>query len=244
MSVGHLTADPCLIYSRSGMIQARDDLVSPSEAAQHLGITPRRVYALVRDGRLRAQRVGGRLLVDGRDVEGRGFAGPSVGRPFSPRRAWALILLAAGMDPAVDVSTKSKLRRLLRERDLWSVRGRLIDRAERLDLRGHSSDIARIGADPGVIQTGVRCAAEAGFGLIAPEAPLEAYVDQATADRLIERYRLSVSRRPNVVLRVVTDEVRSWLGGPLAPRPAIALDIAEDTDPRAQDAARSALERP
>jgi hypothetical protein len=118
-----------------------------------------------------------------------------------------------------------------------------MDRAERLDLRAHSSDITRISADASVVRTGVRCAAEAGFGLIASEAPLEAYVDQATANRLIERYRLASSSRPNIVLRVVPDDLRSWLGGPLAPRPAIALDIAEDMDPRAQDAARAALAR-
>ena len=202
------------------------------------------MYALVRSGRLRAQRIGGRLLVDGRNVDGRVSAGSSVGRPFSPRRAWALILLADGDEPAVDAPTKSKLRRLLRERDLWSVRSRLIDRATRLDLRAHSSDVARIGADPGVVRTGARYAGEAGFGLLAPSAPGEGYVDRATADRLIEQYRLAPSPNPNVILRVVPDEVRSWLSGPLAPRPAIALDLAEDMDPRAQEAARAALARP
>lgn len=224
------------------MIQASNSiLLSATEAAERLGITPRRVSALVRDGRLRAQRIGGRLLIDGDDVDARNAVGPAVGHPFSPRRAWGLILLAAGVDPSVDLPTKSKLRRLLRERDLWSMRGRLVNRAEGHDLRAHSSDIARIGAEPGLVRTGGRAAADAGFGLIAPDAPLEAYVDQSTADRLIERYRLAPSPRPNVVLRVVSDEVRSWLTGPLAPRPAIALDIAEDLDPRSQEVARSAL---
>jgi hypothetical protein len=90
---------------------------------------PRRVYALVRDNRLRAQRVGGRLLINRDDVDARVSGAPAVGRPFSPRRAWALILLAAGETPrGVDAATKSKLRRLLRDRDLWSMRARLIDR--------------------------------------------------------------------------------------------------------------------
>jgi len=80
--------------------------------------------------------------------------------------------------------------------------------------------------------------------LVAPDAPLELYVDLATGDRLAKRYRLAPSPRPNVVLRIVPNEVRAWLQGPLAPLPAIALDLADDLDSRAQDAAREALSRP
>jgi len=228
------------------MIQAMDaDLISPTEAAGRLGITPRRVYALIHDGRLGSQRIGGRLLIHRRDVDARLGATPAVGRPFSARRAWAMILLAAGEDPGgLDTSTRSKLRRLLRDRDLWSMRTKLAGRAERRPLRAHSSDIGKLEADPEVVRTGVRYSAEAGLGLVAPDAPVELYVDRATADRLTSRYRLAPSRQPNVVLRVVPDEVRAWLHGSLAPLPAIALDVAEDPEARAQDVARAALSRP
>jgi excisionase family DNA binding protein len=219
-------------------------LLSPTEAAERLGITPRRVYALVRGGRLRAHRIGGRLLIDRYDVDARIAGAPAIGRPFSPRRAWAMILLAAGEDPrGIDASTRSKLRRLLRDRDLWSMRAKLVDRAIGRSLRAHSSDIAKLEAEPGVVRTGARGAADAGLGLVAPDAPLELYVDLATGDRLAKRYRLAPSRRPNVVLRIVPDEVRAWLHGPLAPLPAIALDLADDLDSRAQEAAREALSR-
>lgn len=220
-------------------------MISPTEAAGRLGITPRRVYALIRDDRLRAQRIGGRLLIDRRDVDARLGGAPAVGRPFSARRAWAMILLAAGDDPrGIDASTRSKLRKLLRDRDLWSMRSKFVDRAERRPLRAHSSDIAKLEAEPGVVRTGARCAAEAGLGLIASDAPLELYADRATAERLTQRYRLAPSPRPNVVLRILPDEVRAWLHGPLAPRLAIALDLADDQDSRAQDVARESLSRP
>jgi excisionase family DNA binding protein len=227
------------------MIQTTDGiLVSPTAAAERLGVTPRRVYALIHDGRLRARRLGGRLLVDRDDVDARLAGGSTAGRPFSPRRAWAMILLAAGEDPAgVDAPTRSRLRRLLRERDLWSMRAKLVHRAERRSLRAHSSDVAKLEAEPGVVRTGARFAAEAGLGLIAPDAPLEIYVDRATADRLIAQYRLTPSPRPNVVLRVVPDEVRAWLHGSLAPLPAVALDVADDPEARAQDVAQEALSR-
>lgn len=222
----------------------RTDYLSPAEAAQRLRVTPRRVYALVKEDRLRAERVGGRLLIDRGDVEARAVSGANVGRPFSARRAWALILIAAGDEPNdIDASTRSKLRRLLRERDLWSIRARLASRSQRWLLRAHSSDLARIEAEPGVIGTGARHAVEIGLGLVAPDAPVEMYLDRATADRLVDRYRLAPSGQPNVIFRVLPGEVGSWVRGPLAPWPAIALDLAEDQDPRSQQVAREVLSR-
>jgi excisionase family DNA binding protein len=228
------------------MIQANSmSLISPAEAAKRLGVTPRRVYSLVRENRLHAERIGGRLLIDRDDVEARAMGSSAVGRPFSPRRAWALLLLAAGDDPrGLDPSTKSKLRRILRDRDLWSIRARFADRAARRLLRAHSSDLPRIEAEPGVVRTGARHAAAAGIGLVASDSPLELYVDSKTVDRLVKRYRLVTSQQPNIILRVVTSEVRAWLTGPLAPAPAIALDLAEDRDPRSQQVAREVLSRP
>ena len=68
-------------------------------------------------------------------------------------------------------------------------------------------------------------------------------MDAGAAERLIDRYRLAPSPRGNVTLRVVPDEVRAWLSGPVAPWPAVALDLAEDGDSRSRDVARAALSR-
>jgi excisionase family DNA binding protein len=225
------------------MVDAIDvDWLSPAEAADILGVSPRRVYALIDDGRLRAERVGGRILVYRDSVGARASGAAANGRPFSARRGWALLLLAAGLEPAsLEPDARSKLRRILRERDLWAMRARFGTRAERLVLRAHSSDLARIAADPAVVRSGAGAASDAGLPLIAPEAPLELYVDAAAAERLIDLYRLAPSPRGNVTLRVVPDEVRAWLTGPVAPWPAVALDLAEDGDPRSRDVARAAL---
>jgi excisionase family DNA binding protein len=221
------------------------DWLSPAEAADLLGVSPRRVYALIDDGRLRAERVGGRILVHRDSVEARASGAAANGRPFSARRGWALLLLAAGLEPAgLPSDARSKLRRVLRERDLWAMRARFAPRAERHVLRAHASDLARIAADPAVVRSGAGAAADAGLPLIAPAAPLELYVDAASAERLIDRYRLAPSPRGNLTLRVVPDEVRAWLSGPVAPWPAVALDLAENGDPRSRDVARAALSRP
>lgn len=218
------------------------DWIPTAEAAKRLGLTAGRVRELIASDALRARRVGDRYLVSRHEVDARASSGVAVGRPYSPRRAWALILLASGIvPPGLDPVTVSKLRRTLREKDLWSLRLRVASRAQRRELRAHSSDLARLEAEPGVVRTGARSAAAVGLSLIAPDAPVELYVDAATAERLVARYRLRPTDRPNVVLHVLPSEVRSWLSAPLAPRPAIALDLADDRDPRSQDVARAFL---
>lgn len=218
--------------------------MSVTEAASTLGMTRQRVSQLIADGSLRATQAGNQVLVRRDDVEARVDLPPGDGRRFSPRRAWALILLADDVvAPGLDYSTLSRMRSVLRERSLWSLRSKLSSRAERRSLRAHSSDLARLVAEADVIRTGPRAASEAGLGLIAPDAPVELYVDTATADRLVTRYSMRPSDNPNVVLRVVPNEVRTWLREPLAPRLAVALDLADDRDPRAQQVARDALSR-
>ena len=220
------------------------DWMSTAEAAGALGLTADRVRQLVTGGAIRSRRIGGRYLVRRDDVEARAGAGAPSGRPYSPRRAWVLLLLAGGVAPAgLDPVTLSKLRAVLRDRSLWAIRSRLGSRAERRDLRAHSSDLERLESEEGVLLTGARHAHEAGLGLIAPEAPVELYVDAATADSLVARYSLRPSERPNVRLRILPPGVRLWLPGRVAPRLAVALDLAEDRDPRAQAVARQALDQ-
>jgi len=238
-----LRAPPWLNYSRSGMVETRlSDWMSVAEAAAALGVTPRRVNQLVAAGALRAERIGNRALVKRLDVEARADLGPAGGRAYSPGRAWALILLAVGQrPPALDHATVSRLRGILRRQSLWQLRARLGSRAERRDFRAHSSDLGRIAAEDGVVRTGPRFAHEAGLSLVAADAPVELYVDERTAARVVRRYALQQSDDPNVVLRVVPSDVRGWLVGSVAPRTAVALDLADDRDARSQDVAREVL---
>ena len=218
------------------------DWMSVTEAAAALGLTRQRVGKLVDEGALRSQRLGTQTLVRRDDVDARLELRPAGGRHYSPRRAWALILLVDGIvPPGLDAPTLSRLRSAARRQSLWAVRARLASRAERRNFRAHSSDLARLAVEDGVVHTGPRFAAEAGLGLVASDAPAELYVDAATARRLERRYRLRASDDPNVVLRVVPDEVRSWLTEPVAPRTAVALDLADDRDPRSQLVAREVL---
>lgn len=218
--------------------------MSSAEAASRLDLTPGRVRELIHSGALRAVRVGNRFLISRDDVDARASEGAAVGRPFSPRRAWALILLASGLvPPDLDPVTLSKLRRVLRDKNLWAIRSRFASRAERREFRAHTSDLSRLDGEIDVVLTGARNASAAGFRLIASDAPVELYVDPLAAKRLVSRYRLRPSDRPNVVFHVVPSEVRAWLSGRVAPRPAVALDLADDRDPRSQQVAHDFLAR-
>lgn len=225
------------------MVEEIPDYVSAPEAARRLGITTRRVYALIADGRLRSARAGERILVRVEDVDARARNGGATGgHPFSPRRAWALILMASGQPvPWLDTVTRSKLRRVIADRNLWFLRSKLGRRAERRFFRAHSSDLSRLEQESGAIRTGARAAAAAGLDLLANDARLELYVDRSRADELARRYALRPSPAPNVVLRVVPNETFWWLNGPVAPRAAVALDLAEDEDARSQQVAREML---
>lgn len=216
--------------------------MSIAEAAQALGVSRQRVAQLAADGRLPSSRVGRQIVVRREDVDARRSAPPGSGRHFSPRRAWALIFLAEGVAVAgLDAVVRSRLRSVLRRSSLWSLRHKLSSRSVRMNLRAHHSDIPRLLADPAVVRSGLREASEAGMGLVAPDAPIELYVSQGVADRLLHRYALRASLEPNVLLRVVPDEVVAWFDGSIAPRAAIALDIAEDHDARSQQSARELL---
>ena len=121
------------------------------------------------------------------------------------------------------------------------MRARLAKRAERREFRAHPSDLKRIEEEPRLVRTSARFAAKAGLRLHAPEAPLEFYVEPRRARDLVARYRLRPSRDPNVILHVVPPEVRAWLQEPVAPRVAVALDLADHPDARSQDVARQVL---
>jgi excisionase family DNA binding protein len=227
------------------MVQERPsvDLLAPSDAAAKLGVSVRRVYELIASGRLRAERIGHRLLVDRSAVDAWDRVRSSGGQPFSPRRAWGLLALADDEPaPWLDPVSRSKLRAILRERSLRELRNRLERRAERHAFRSHPSDLRRLASEPGVMRSGASAAHEVGIDLVASDF-LDAYVSAREFDRLVRRYRLRPSREPNVILRRLPDLAFGWRSRAVAPASAVVIDLAEEPDPRSQEAAERALQR-
>ena len=227
------------------MVQERPrlELLSPSDVAAKLGVSVRRVYDLIARGRLRAERIGHRLLVDRSAVEAWETARSPGGQPFSPGSAWGLLALADDEPvPWLDPVSRSKLRAILRDRGLRELRSRLERRAERHAFRAHPSDLRRLASQPRVMRSGASAARDVGLDVVASDF-LDAYVPAREFDRLVRRYRLRPSREPNVILRRLPDIAFGWQSRGVAPASAVAIDLAEEPDPRSQEAADRALQR-
>lgn len=219
------------------------DPISISEAASALELSPARVRALVAHGRLSGAKLGDRWFVERASVEHRRRVGSHRGRPFSPRNAWMLLLLASGQEISeIDPSVKSRLRRALRQDGLLKLEPRLARRGEVLSFRAHPGEIRYLLEDPDLLRSGISAASDHGFGLIGG-GEADGYVSEAESQKFIVRHGLEpAGLEGNVRLRLAPKEV--WgrvacLG--VAPVAAVALDLLAEADPRSNNCGRETL---
>lgn len=190
-----------------------------------------------------AAKVGGRWLIERGEVERRHRQGHLKGRPFAPHNAWALLRLASGEEPAeIDPVHRSRLRRALALEGLEELGPRLARRAESKYYDAHRGEIFYLVEDPHFVASGVSAAGAHGLDLVSgPEA--DGYIRANTAEDFVADHALRpADRGSNVHLRVVPD--RAWQlleGARVAPLAAVALDLAEDADPRSAGVGRAAL---
>lgn len=217
-------------------------LVPVADAAQQLGLSQQRVRALVADGELPARKVAGRWFVERSAVEKRVREPRLAGRPFSPRQAWGLIALAEGeLAPWLDASSRSRLRRQLREHQIRELLPALSRRARRVELRAHPSDLPRLAKESDVVWSGVSAAPEHRLEIVAPGI-FEAYVSKRRVHQLERDYNLRASAEPNVVLHVVDGPWPFEKQRRVVPLLVAVLDLLEDDDERARRAAFTALQ--
>lgn len=219
------------------------DPVPVSAAAKALDLSPARVRALVVHGRLSGAKIGDRWLIERASVERRRREGSHRGRPFSPRNAWALLLLASGEDvEEIDPSVRSRLRRALRQDGLLKLEPRLVRRGEVLSFRAHPGELRYLLKDPHLVRSGISAAADHGFGVIgAREA--DGYLSEAELKGFVARHGLEPAGvEGNVRLRLVSNEAWAAVGSRgVAPVAAVALDLAGEADPRSNHCGREAL---
>jgi hypothetical protein len=204
------------------------------EAAAELGISPARVRQLIAAGRLDAEQIAGRWIVDAGSLR---RSHPRAGRPMSQRVAWSL-LLAPERD-ARWLSAGEAYRLRSRAQRLWSaddplalLRAWMASRAEIHHL--HVQDAAALIADERVVPSGV---SDPRSGMSAA-GHAEGYVhadDMAAlkADHLLVP---APRARANAVLRVAPVL-------PPAPVPDLLLvaDLADADRPREEARARELL---
>lgn len=223
------------------------DPISIPEAARSLELSPARVRMLASRGQLPAAKIADRWVVERSAVEQRRKEKPSRGRNFTPRNAWAVLTLASGGDaPRLDPSVRSRLRKALILEGLRDLAPRLRDRAGLLRYRAHPGEIPYVLEDEALMRTGISAAGSLSLDLL-PGREADGYLAQSQLQDFIARHALSPAEIDgNVQLRVVPDEVWSsfGLGGrAVAPTAAVALDLADEFDPRSKAAGKKLLQR-
>lgn len=194
------------------------------------------------DGQLSAAKLGDRWFVERAALERRRKSGSHEGRRFSPRNAWALLCLASGEEVGgIDPSSRSRLKRALALEGLKRIAPRLGYRAEVLQFRSHPGELRHLQKDPALVLSGVS-AEPRRYELVAGRE-VDGYIKDSELKRFVSKHAL-VPGGPdgNVRLRLVPAEAWQYLEGrKLAPPAAVALDLAEDFDPRSASAGRKAL---
>lgn len=205
---------------------------------------------MINAGILEAEKVGDRWFLDPSSVDRRLRFSAPVGRSFSARNAWALLLLlnsggrySGKWLERLSPWARSRARTQLKSRDLSALVPRLRGRAIVRRLRAHPSDIARFAAEPGVVRSGVSAASDYDIDIVAP-GEVEAYVPARLFPKLVKKYRFDMGPNPNVILHVVED--KDWpfsRSCKVAPPCVAAIDLIEADDERSRRAGRALLGR-
>jgi excisionase family DNA binding protein len=217
---------------------------SVGEASRALGVSDRRVRAMIEDGVLAGRRSGGRWLIRRNEVEDRLRRRGRAGRPLSQRNAWALLSkLSGGEWPALPAWDRSRLQRKLAKGSLLSLASELRGRAEPRLFRADPRVLEQIRSDRAVVRSGVSAVVEYGVDLRAPGV-LEAYVSRDQLAALVYRYALrpAAVADANLVLHLFDGSVPRTAEG-VAPVAAVALDLLESGDARSQRAGRELARR-
>lgn len=216
---------------------------SVAEVAQQLGVNHERVRAMIAAGLLRARKLAGRWLIEEASVRDLLAKPRPVGRPFSVRRSWGVLMLASGRNPDwLSASDVSRLRGRLRDRSLVELARRLERRAQKRQYRAHPSDVERIAAVRRAIRTGVSAAADLGLEIVG-EGEVDIYIPADRLEPLIKRFALQHSERPNVVIRAVPEIWPFRRGERVAPAAVVGVDLLGSTDARFQRVGRELLEQ-
>ena len=221
------------------------DPISISEAARALNLSPARVRAMASGGQLSASKIADRWLVERGSVEQRKRRGAHEGRRFTPRNAWALLMLASDEEvEGIDPSVRSRMKRALALEGLMALAPRLARRAQVSLYRAHPGEIRHLINDPALMRSGISAAASHDIGLVSGREA-DGYLPEAELRRFIKEHALSPAGPDgNVRLRVVPDEAWGSLEGrSVAPKAAVALDLLEELDPRSAKAGAEVLRK-
>ncbi len=216
------------------------NLMSVDEAALALGVSARRVRALIASKRVPAVRVGRNWALDRSSLWSHGRR--RAGRPISADNAWALLALLSGSRaPWVDIFSRSRLKRRLLDLQWldhalqWSE-----PRAAVHSWRVLPSDLPKL-HDYRLVRSGL-AAQIPGLDIVPMGDEVDGYVSSRALTQIEKRFQPSKSTdNPNVVLRVPS---QPWVlsQGTAAPPAVVAADLLAHPDSRVARAGRTLLQ--
>lgn len=213
-----------------------EQYLSVAQTAALLGVREPLVHRWIKLEDIAATKQAGRWLVDAASVARFKGAQRAPGRPFAPRSAWSLLILASGGETSWLKASERYRFRVALDHDGVEGMARKLSRRDRSSfLYAHPGILERIAGESNVMPAGIDAAAKAGIGLLGSSRFLDVRVSFSGSNSLIDRYALAESSEvdANVRLRVVADD--AW---PLAtncePRISAALDMADELDARSR----------
>lgn len=214
--------------------------MSVDQAAQALGVSPRRVRALIGSKRVPAVRVGRNWALDRSLLRSHSRRG---GRPINADNAWALLAMLNGSEaPWADVFSRSRLKRRALN-GVWVEKALQFSEARSAihSWRVLPGDLPKL-QNYGLVRSGLS-AQIPGLDIVPMRNELDGYVSSKALAQMEKRFRPAKdSDNPNVVLRVPS---QSWIlsQGPVAPHAIVAADLLGHADSRVARAGRKLLEK-
>jgi hypothetical protein len=217
--------------------------MSTAEAADRLGVSTRQVRNMATHGQLDVLDSANNLLISTDSIIRASRTPRRVGRAWSPRVAWAALVLLGGGDATwLQPSERYRLRQSLKTRTVDEVMAAARNRATVRRFRVTPDAIAKLQEQVAV--TGGSAMQDstvaALFGLAGGGGFLDGYVPAGVADEMADAFYMEEDPNGNVTLREVEFEEALNLDVPTA---AIALDLAESVATREHAAGRSVLEK-
>lgn len=239
-------------YSYGGLVvEQAPNVMTTEEAAERLGVSSRRVRALIKRGDLESTQLGRAHLVQAESVA-RLSVNRASGRSLSSRTSWVTLLSDVGtrdFDELAGAAALSRSERArviaLRQRRVedWSWLARRRATTKRYSIRDAYVD--RLLADRRVMRSGLSALREHHVDLSSQQGIAEVYVDRQHVVDLAKEYLLRADTLGAVIVRDV--DIAALLGrfdGRSVMTPAtVGVDLAESDDLRTRRAGYELLER-
>jgi excisionase family DNA binding protein len=227
------------------------DVLSTEEAAARLGVSSRRVRALIEQGDLEATRVGHSHLIQPESLARLGINRAS-GRSLSARTSWVALLSDLGTCDFDELAGLAGLSRSERARVLalrqrraedWSWLARRRATTKRYAIR--DTYLARLLADRRVVRSGLSAIREHDVDLTEQKGTAEVYVDQKLTSDLPNDYLLRADALGGVIVHAVdTDALLGRFGvSAVMTAATVGVDLAESDDMRTRRAGYELLGR-